>query len=1226
MLLKLLKRRGSAAFLSFVTLVSLLLFPFTGSAGGVSPDGSFSVVSPREGETLLAGQSCTVAWTYTGDVGRYLRIQLYKGGSLKTTISSYTSAGSDGSGSYSWKVSSSLAQGDDYQIKITSVSKSTISAMSGAFSVRPQSQSASPPTKTSATPLDVSKLLPSVQERQDLSRASDEEEPIPSSAAQTGPDLTITEIKMQPNPANLGANVTFSVTVKNSCNSACPAGGTVKVVSAGVVKTKNLPSLNAQASSTVTVAGVTLPQTSKEEITVQVEPPSGTVDINPTNNSRQYSPNTLEPDLAVTKILTDPSVSAPGSPVKVTVTVKNLGPGSCPAGAVVKLTGSPGTPEVTQTSPAPMAKGSERQFTFTNFPMPSKATDSLTAEVLPPPDVKEVSASNNALSLAPSLPSFDLTITAVKMTPDPASLGTSVTLSVTVKNAGSTPCPANGQVKVTSGGTVRLKNMSYLAAQASATFSVGAVPLPTAGSPVMTIQVEPPAGTGDINPDNNSQQYTPNIIKPDLTVTGISTSPFKAAPGAPVKVTVTVKNLGPGTCPAGATVKLTGSPGALSLQTVSTPMTKNSQKQVVFNGFPMPSNTTDKLVAQISTPSGVGEVSTANNSASLQPNLLLPTVEFISLTSSGYWSAGGGKPALGDPIFFKATLKNTSNYQITNLPVQLSYQGQTITTTYVNINPKSSVTTEFNVVVRPGALPPGQNTVTYTVTVNPPGSGSLLISPATLSKTITLEVLKTGTVYALIRQPDDSIFDQGGFTVTCSAGSYSQEINTGEASIAVFRDVPIGVNLLVKASKPGYMGYNGQDIFSGMLISSSMNVKLYLTNMGSAAVGAKSQATGNFLSGVTVEVVGTGQQDMTTQAGPASFSLPAGTYTFRLSKRGFAPTTVTGTVRAGQVTDVTGTLSYTTMTTVSGRIVDQNGNPLGGQKVDVIKWINNSVVASTTTDNSGSYTVTFDNHNVDPMYLKAVKGNASGRSEPECFYPGLRYRVDLVVSPPPPPPPASGWHEIKKKGCARAIAASVPDTFFTQGWDVSTTLGIFGIRLKYRNEYSQIAELKVELASGPAAIYNVSTEYNPGTVLGETASATAQSLIPTMSDTSADLLSFLIEESAPGITLSAEGGVGRTIVCLDRIEIIDRDSGQVVWASNSGLSTLDSGYSWTNRSYATGGVEWANAIIRAYIYLDGTDMLGPQNDRCKMISWDPGKKIVRYFNAPRNHPRFNVGD
>jgi len=1202
-------------FLIFALLPLSFLFSSWAFAADQGP--SFSVKSPRQGEKIVAGQTYTLVWSYTGDVGRYVQIQLYKGGDFKSTISTYVSAGDGGRGTYSWKVPSGLPQGNDYQIKIFSRTTSAVFALSDMFSIEQPAQTGQP---------DISPLPPAPQPQSGLRPSDEPAPPAAPSSAQSGPDLTITQVNMQPDPANLGANVTLSVTVKNSGSTACPAGAVIEIASAGATKTKTLPPLNSQASTTVAVTGVTLPQASQEEITVQVKPPAGTVDINPINNIRQYSPNTLEPDLTVTKITTSPPVATPGSPVKVTVTVKNLGPGACPSGAEVRLTGSPGIPDAAQISSAPIAKNSERQFVFESFPMPSRPTDRLTAEVFAPRDVKEASTDNNALSLEPSFPSVDLTVTSIKMQPDPASPGANVTLSVTVKNAGNTPCPAGGAVKVTAGGTAITKNLPYIGVQASSTVTVGGFTLPVAGSPVMTVQVEPPAGADDVNTNNNSQQYTPNIIKPDLAVTSISTSPSKAAPGSPVNVAVTVKNLGPGTCPAGATVKLVGSPGALSLQTVPITLAKNSYKQVIFSGFPMPSNTTDKLVAQVSTPFGMDEVSTDNNTAALTPSLLLPTVDFVSLAAGGYWLQEGGKPALGDTVFFDATVKNTSSYQITNLPVQLSYQGQAISTNYINIDPKSSVTTRFQAVVRPEVLPFDQNTVTYTVTVNPPGPGSLLVYPESLSKTVTLEVLKTGTVYAAIRQPDDSVFDEGDFTVTCSAGSYYREVNTGQATMAIFRDVPIGANLQVKAGKAGYAGYNGQDSFSGVLTSSSMIIKLYLTDMGGVAVRAESQATGNLLSGVTVEVMETGQQDMTTWDSPASFSLPSGTYTFRLSKRGFAPATVTGTVLAGQVTEVTGTLSYTTMTAVSGRILDQNGNPLAGQKVDVLRLVNNSLVASATADGNGDYTVTFDNHNVDPMYLKSVKGNASGRSEPECFYPGLRYRVDLVVSPPPPPPPDSGWHEIKKKGCARAITASVPDTFFTQGWDVSTTLGTFGIRLKYRNEYTQIAELRAELASGPAAIYNVSTEYNPGTVLGVTASAAAQSLVPTMSDTAADLLAFLIEEASPGITLSAEGGTGRTIVSLDRIEIIDRDSGQVVWASDSGLSTLDSGYSWTGRSYGTGGVEWASAVIRAYIYLDGTDMLGPQNDRCKMVSWDPAMKIVRYFNAPRNHPRFNPGE
>lgn len=1008
MLSKFFSRYKQVAPLVFLLFLFSLCF-FISPVVGDTIDASFSVTSPHNGETLIVGQKYTITWTYTGEAGQYIQIQLYKGGQYKSTISTYVSVGSNGSGAYSWKLPASLAEGDDYQIKISSKTKSTVFAFSGTFAIKKSVQSEKSLSSTvSQLQSDILKLTNSIKEELESFRPVEKDiQAVVPSTVQNGPDLTITGIKMQPDPANIGSLVTIYVTIKNAGNVKCPAGGVVKVLSGDVTKTKNFSSLNAQGSISVGVSGVPIPQVSKSELSVEVNPPGGIIDINQSNNSQQYCPNTL---------------------------------------------------------------------------------------------------------------------------------------------------------------------------------------------------------------------------KPDLTITKIAATPTKAAPGTPVKVTVTVKNLGPGICPVGATVKLTGSLGALSLQTITTTIAKNAQKQVVFSDFPMTSNTTDKLVAQVFVPADVSEVSTDNNVAVLQPTLLLPTIEFVSLTSGGYWLSNGGKPALGDPIFFKATLKNTSTYQINNLPVQLSYQGKVIKTNYVSINQKSLITTEFYVVIHPESLPSGQNTVTYTVTVNPPGPDSLLVSPAILTKTITVEVLKTGSVMVTTRLPDDSILDEGGLTITCQAGSYYKQVNTGGSYSAVFNDVPIGENIQVKVTKPGYIGYNGQDTFSGILTSSSMVVKLYLTNMGSAAIKAKSSATGNILSGVNVEVLETGHQDMTTNVKPASFSLPGGTYSFRLSKRGFAPITITGNVTAGQVTELTGNLSYTSTVNLNGRVVDQNGLPLANQKVDLVKWINNSLVTSAFTNNNGDYSMTFENRNIDPMYLKTIKGNAIGRSEPECFYPGLRYRVDLVASPPPPPPPASGWHAIKKKGCGRAIAASVPDTFFTQGWNVSTTMGNFGIRLYYRNESSEIAELKVELCSGPAAIYNVTTEYNGGEILGGAVAGVAQAAVPTLSDNAADALSYLVEEYAPGITLSAEGGVGRTIVILDRLEIINRDSGDVLWATSSGLSTLDSGYSWISRSYGTGGVEWGKAVIRAYIYLDGSDMLGPQNDRCKMISWDPGKNTVRYFNAPQNHPRFNLND
>jgi hypothetical protein len=649
---------------------------------------------------------------------------------------------------------------------------------------------------------------------------------------------------------------------------------------------------------------------------------------------------------------------------------------------------------------------------------------------------------------------------------------------------------------------------------------------------------------------------------------------------------------------------------------------KNSYKDLVFNNYPLPLNAVDAITAKAYPPEGIKEISTANNTRTLTPNLLLPSISIESFTASGAWPQG--KPALGDWIILKTTVKNTSNIKVTGLPVHIIREGQVINTALLNIDPKKSASAEFALTVPPLSLPANQNSIVYTAVVNPAGAGGPPTSPAELRKDLNLEILKTGQVLVSIRDEDDNPLE--GFTVTCTGHNYYQQIENGERTIAVFTNVPIGYPFTVTASKPGYNGYNGQHTFSGTLMNSDTRCQLYFTNTGTVSVSAKSQATGNTLSGVGVEVVGPGMWDLTTQGRPATFTLPSGTYTFKLTKRGYAPTTITGSVTAGQNTIVTGSLPYTSITHISGYVLNQHGNPMPNQQLKIYKAVEDTQVASLQTNASGYFSIDLDNSGLFYMYLKSTSGSASGRSEPQCFWPGLDYRVDLIVAPPPPPPPSSGWHETARKGCARAHAASVPDTFFTQGWDVDSALGLFAIRMKYNNQQFDIRDIHIDLIGGPAAIYNVHTTYNPGSILGETGAAAAQSLAPTMSDSAADFLSFLIEMSAPGIDLNATGSLGRTIACLDRLEVIDRDTGEVLWYSNNGFNTMDSGYNWQGKSYNVPDLPWSKSVIRAYLYLDGSDMLGPNSDRCKMVSWDVARGKLRYFNAPRNHPRFNIND
>ncbi|MDI6814024.1 MAG: hypothetical protein QMD10_10865, partial [Desulfitobacteriaceae bacterium] len=89
-----------------------------------------------------------------------------------------------------------------------------------------------------------------------------------------------------------------------------------------------------------------------------------------------------------------------------------------------------------------------------------------------------------------------------------------------------------------------------------------------------------------------------------------------------------------------------------------------------------------------------------------------------------------------------------------------------------------------------------------------------------------------------------------------------------------------------------------------------------------------------------------------------------------------------------------------------------------------------------------------------------------------------------------------------------------------------------------------------------------------------------------------------------------------------KLEIISRESGAVMW-SGGGFNTEDAAWVWKGATYATSDIQWSDAVIRAYIFLDGPAMLGPTEWCCKMMSWDPAKGIIRLFSGPGNHPRLS---
>ena len=86
------------------------------------PVSSITVTSPNGGETWPAGSAQTIRWTYTGDPGASVKIDLLKGGVVNRTITSSASIGNNGSGSCGWTVPASQQAGSDYRIRVTSTS------------------------------------------------------------------------------------------------------------------------------------------------------------------------------------------------------------------------------------------------------------------------------------------------------------------------------------------------------------------------------------------------------------------------------------------------------------------------------------------------------------------------------------------------------------------------------------------------------------------------------------------------------------------------------------------------------------------------------------------------------------------------------------------------------------------------------------------------------------------------------------------------------------------------------------------------------------------------------------------------------------------------------------------------------------------------------------------------------------------------------------------------
>jgi hypothetical protein len=92
----------------------------------VRPGSGIIVTSPNGSENWQAGSTHTISWTYAGDPGATAKIEFLKGGSIVREIAANTSVGTGGLGLCPWTIPADQTSGEDYRIKITSATASTV--------------------------------------------------------------------------------------------------------------------------------------------------------------------------------------------------------------------------------------------------------------------------------------------------------------------------------------------------------------------------------------------------------------------------------------------------------------------------------------------------------------------------------------------------------------------------------------------------------------------------------------------------------------------------------------------------------------------------------------------------------------------------------------------------------------------------------------------------------------------------------------------------------------------------------------------------------------------------------------------------------------------------------------------------------------------------------------------------------------------------------------------
>jgi subtilase family serine protease len=351
------------------------------------------------------------------------------------------------------------------------------------------------------------------------------------------PDLIVESVAWTPNNPSVGANVTFSVTVRNLGAGAATYSNAMPYMDGERLDSISFDAINPGAAHVTTF--IWPAQEGSHTLKIVIDPNNTILESDESNNEKTVNFLPITHDLFVKSIIWSPSTPTVGETTTISVTIGNLGRAASTPTRFHLYFGT----QYSLTAPieTPIAPNSSETFDIEWTAKPGKFQIKVVID--PFDELIELNEKNNEMTALNTMTiiSPDLTIDSVTWEPQDAVPGDTLTVSATIRNRGFGQAKSSDITFYVDGERKTIGNippMSYGNAQ-TMTFEW----VIEEGTHSLKLVLDLNNKIPESNEDNN-QKTVVYPIPPDLVISEINMSPPEPTESDNITFTITVKNEG----------------------------------------------------------------------------------------------------------------------------------------------------------------------------------------------------------------------------------------------------------------------------------------------------------------------------------------------------------------------------------------------------------------------------------------------------------------------------------------------------------------------------------------------------------------------------------------------------------------------------------------------------------------------------------------------------------